>query len=137
MAFFKLTMVGSQNKLQEEKIEGASVNEQDKLEEQLKQEFASQQINEYGNGPSGSYTKHSLIRQKHIRNPKGTRKYLFQNFKHFFFIFIILKAPKEIYKNSITTSQDVGWWAESEPIEKTLPWTHVKKHVFPKSEMTA
>jgi hypothetical protein len=46
-------------------------------------------------------------------------------------------APNEIYKAPVLRSQDFGWWAGSESIEKTLPWTHVKKHVFPKSEMTA
>ena len=71
MAFFKLTMLGSQNKLQEAKIDGSGENEQSQLEKQLKEEFGSNQINEFGNGPSGSYTKHSLIHQKHIRNPKG------------------------------------------------------------------
>ena len=102
MAFFKLTMVGSQNKLKESKVDNAEENRMEILEKQLKDEFASQQVNEYGNGALGSFTKHSLMRQKHIRNPKGNHfdMQLRNNIKNKEFL-----APKEIFKEPITCSQ--------------------------------
>jgi hypothetical protein len=95
MAFFKLTMLGSQNKLQEAKIEGSGVTDQDQLEKQLKEEFASQQINEFGNGPSGSYTKYSLIRQKHIRNPKGISSVIYIKGLEKYKLYLILSTKRD------------------------------------------
>lgn len=44
--------------------------------------------------------------------------------------------PIDKYKRPLTNSQLIGWWVKDQPVNENLPWTKVKKHVFPKSEMT-
>ncbi|CAF0768260.1 unnamed protein product [Brachionus calyciflorus] len=48
-----------------------------------------------------------------------------------------LREPHQNFRRPLTCSQEVGWWTKDEPIKENLKWSHVKKHVFPKSEMTA
>jgi len=72
MAFFKLTMVGHQNKIKDfVKEDNSKSNSNNVLEDELKKAFASEQTHTYGNGPAGSHSKHNEMNHKHIRNPKG------------------------------------------------------------------
>jgi hypothetical protein len=67
MAFFKLTMLGSQDPLKESQIE--DTDQTNNLQAQTK---SSQQVLNYGAGPLGSHSKRKEILVKHTRNPKGT-----------------------------------------------------------------
>lgn len=65
--------------------------------------------------PFDSNLKYHELRTKHIRHPQG---------------------PHQLFQKPLTTSQEVGWYTKDDLKSQNLKWTVVKKHVFPKSEMT-
>ncbi|XP_072021282.1 sperm microtubule inner protein 11-like [Amphiura filiformis] len=63
----------------------------------------------------GSYVKYTERLHKHTRTEK---------------------APNDLYRNPLTTSQCYGWWDQKDNVTKREPWAHVPRHVIVNSEMT-
>jgi len=42
----------------------------------------------------------------------------------------------EIYRQPVTSAQDIGEWNKDEPLRQREPWTYVRRRVHLDSEMT-
>ncbi|XP_014675535.1 PREDICTED: uncharacterized protein LOC106815578 [Priapulus caudatus] len=114
MALFNLTQLGFQNYIQATKYEVEPAHQNYEQKDDKKGN---------GNNPPaepdvnhshmagkevdlacGSHRRYKVILQKHKRNQK---------------------APNEIYRTPVTSSQTYGWWSKTENIRDSEQWTRV------------